>query len=58
MSNLKKLTKCSFCKYKTPSGCAVKPDSYYCREAQAEFYAHLATTTKKTPGQFRSTKRF
>ncbi len=42
MNNYKRLTKCDFCKYKSASGCNARPDSYYCKEASAEFYAHLA----------------
>lgn len=43
----KKLTKCDFCKYKTGSGCSVKADSSYCREANNEFFAYLAELKKK-----------
>lgn len=37
----KQLTKCDFCKHKTASGCMVIPNSFYCKEAQNEFYAQL-----------------
>lgn len=41
MTNINNKNKCSFCRYHTASGCMVKPDSYYCKEAQNEFYAQL-----------------
>lgn len=44
----KQLTKCDFCKHKTASGCAATPNSYYCREAQNEFYAHLAAKKQQS----------
>lgn len=40
---VKQLTKCDFCKYKSGSSCMVTPNSYYCKEAQNEFYAYLAS---------------
>ena len=40
MSNQVK-TKCSFCKYATSRGCMVTPNSYYCKEANDEYYQYL-----------------
>lgn len=34
-------TKCNFCKYATAGGCMVTPNSYYCKEANDEFYQYL-----------------
>lgn len=39
--NNNKLNKCSFCKYKSTSGCMVTPNSYYCKEANDEYYQYL-----------------
>ena len=39
--------KCAFCKYSTRSGCMVTPNSYYCKEANDEFYRYLHN--KKNP---------
>lgn len=47
MNTYKKYTKCDFCKYKTPSGCNAVPDSYYCKEAQNEFYVYLTELKKQ-----------
>lgn len=56
MNTYKKLTKCDFCKYKSPSGCNAKPDSYYCKDALNEFYAYLnknkQTNTQKPRGKY------
>ena len=41
-----KLTKCSFCVYKTASGCTVVPNSYNCRAANNEFFYWLAQQKK------------
>jgi hypothetical protein len=47
-----KLTKCSFCSYATATGCMVTPNSYYCKKANDEYYAHIrgnnATTQVKS----------
>jgi hypothetical protein len=37
----KSVSKCSFCRYATGSGCMVTPNSHYCREATYEYYRHL-----------------
>lgn len=37
----KRLVKCDFCKYRVGNTCTVKPDSFYCRDAANEFYAHI-----------------
>ena len=34
-------TKCSFCRYATRSGCMVAPNSYYCKDANDEYYQYL-----------------
>ena len=33
--------KCSFCKYATQRGCMVTQNSYYCKEANDEYYQYL-----------------
>ena len=48
MTNQNK-TKCSFCKYATNGGCMVTPNSYYCKEANDEYYRYLKN--KKTGAQ-------
>lgn len=45
VTNINNKNKCSFCRYRTASGCMVIPNSFYCKEAQNEFYAQL--TAKK-----------
>ena len=37
----KKLTKCSFCSYATPTGCMVTPNSYYCKKAVEEYNSYI-----------------
>jgi len=50
-----KKTKCSFCRYKTSSGCMVTPNSYYCKEANDEYYQYLRSGQKQpTQKSFRS----
>lgn len=44
----RQLTKCDFCKYRTNGGCMVTPNSYYCKEAQNEFYAYLASKKQQS----------
>lgn len=44
-------TKCSFCKYATRNGCMVTPNSYYCREANDEFYQFLKNKKVAQPAQ-------
>lgn len=36
-----KLNKCSFCSYRTSSGCMVTPNSHYCKVANDEYYQYL-----------------
>lgn len=48
MTNINAKNKCSFCRYHAASGCMVTPNSYYCREAQNEFYAQLATKKQQS----------
>ena len=47
----KRISKCSFCKYSTGSGCMVTPDSYYCKEANNEFYQYLQNNKINTQTQ-------
>jgi hypothetical protein len=49
MNKLK--TKCDFCRYKTVSGCMVTPNSYYCKEANDEFYRYLQNKKNPQPAQ-------
>lgn len=44
-------TKCNFCRYKTSSGCMVTPNSYYCKEANDEFYRYLQNKKNVQPAQ-------
>ena len=46
-----RLTKCSFCRYSTKSGCMVTPNSYYCKEAIDEYYSHLKNRQSTQPTQ-------
>ena len=41
--------KCSFCKYATARGCMVTPNSYYCKEANDEYYQFLRNKKSNTP---------
>ena len=43
----KKLSYCSFCVYKTASGCNAKPNSAYCTEAKNEYWQYV--NNKKQP---------
>ena len=43
--------KCSFCKYATSRGCMVTPNSYYCKEANDEYYQYLRIKNTKPPAQ-------
>ena len=43
--------KCSFCKYATSRGCMVTPNSYYCKEANDEYYQYLRTKNINQPVQ-------
>ena len=38
-----KLNRCDFCKYWSGSSCMVVPNSYYCREANNEYYLYIKT---------------
>jgi hypothetical protein len=44
-------TKCSFCRYATKSGCMVMPTSYYCKEANDEYYQYLQSKKTNQPAQ-------
>lgn len=44
-------TKCDFCRYKISSGCMVTPNSYYCKEANDEFYRCLQNKKTAHPTQ-------
>ena len=48
---MKTLNKCNFCRYKTSSGCMVTPNSYYCKEANDEFYRYLQNKKNPQPAQ-------
>ena len=41
MNNTPRKTKCDFCKYYSGKTCMAKPNSFYCTEAQNEYYAWL-----------------
>jgi hypothetical protein len=47
MNNYK--NKCDFCRYKTPSGCMVTPNSAYCREATDEYYRYIQSKKTSPP---------
>ena len=36
-----KLTRCSFCRYWSGSSCMVTPSSYYCKDANDEYYQYI-----------------
>lgn len=44
-------SKCNFCRYATNSGCMVTPNSYYCKEANDEFYRYLQNKKNLQPMQ-------
>ena len=46
-----KLTKCSFCSYKTNSGCMVTPNSYYCKKATDEYYQYIKSSQQNKPAK-------
>ena len=50
MNNQSK-TKCSFCRYATYGGCMVTPNSYYCKEANDEYYQFLRNKKTNLPSQ-------
>lgn len=54
MNNQK--TKCSFCRYYSGYSCMVTPNSYYCKEANDEYYRFLKNknTTASAPKSLRS----
>lgn len=41
MQQIKKLSYCDFCVYKTGSGCSAKPNSAYCTEAKNEYCQYI-----------------
>ena len=43
--NTQPKNKCSFCKYATSRGCMVTPNSYYCKEANDEYYQYIRNRT-------------
>lgn len=42
-------SKCNFCKYYSGRSCMVTPNSYYCKEANNEYYQYLQNN--KQPAQ-------
>jgi len=56
----KPISKCSFCRYWSGKSCMVTPNSYYCREATAEYYKYLKNKkadNQPAPKSFRSWDR-
>ena len=51
----KKLNYCSFCVYKTASGCSAKPNSAYCTEAKNEYWQY---TNNKKQSQIKSFRKW
>ena len=47
MNNTK--TKCSFCKYWSGRSCMVTPNSFYCKEANNEYYLYLNNKNQAQP---------
>ncbi len=47
--NNTKLNKCSFCQYKTTTGCMVTPNSYYCKKAIDEYYTYTRGASQQKP---------
>ena len=51
MNNFNKVNKCSFCSYKTASGCMVTPNSYYCKKAADEYYQYMRAGRQNKPAK-------
>ena len=45
----KNKTKCDFCRYWTGQSCMVTPNSFYCKEALAEYNQYLTTKSGSPP---------
>lgn len=43
--------KCSFCRYWSGSSCMVTPSSYYCKQANDEYYQYLQSKKANQPIQ-------
>ena len=43
--------KCSFCRYWSGSSCMTTPNSYYCKEANDEYYQYLRNNKINQPVQ-------
>ena len=41
MNQTKQTSKCNFCTYYSGRSCMVTPNSYYCRDANNEYYQQL-----------------
>lgn len=44
-----KKTKCDFCRHWTGRSCMVTPNSFYCKEANDEYYQFLKGTQNQAP---------
>ena len=47
MNNIK--NKCSFCKYYSGTSCMVTPNSFYCKDANDEYYQYLQKRKGEVP---------
>jgi hypothetical protein len=43
------VNKCSFCKYFSGRNCMVKPDSFYCKDALAEYWEWVKNKPSRQP---------
>ena len=50
--------KCDFCQYWTGRGCMVTPNSYYCREANNEYYQYLKNTNTNNRTSIKSFRKW
>jgi hypothetical protein len=41
--------KCNFCKYFSGRNCMVKPDSFYCKDALAEYWEWVKNKQSRQP---------
>lgn len=44
-------TKCDFCRYWSGRSCMVTPNSYYCKEANDEYYRYIKAKQAIQPAQ-------
>lgn len=57
MNTKQQYTKCDFCKYFVGRSCTAKPDSYYCKDANNEFFAWLKNKNNNSNLTYNQAKR-